>query len=72
MAVEMSCQHCGSFGGSRKYVKGSWWIEVMLWLCFLVPGIIYSIWRLTTKECPICGAPNMIPVKSPRAPAALR
>jgi len=34
--------------------KGHFALEFVLWLCFLVPGIIYSIWRLTTRRetCP--------------------
>jgi hypothetical protein len=67
MAVEMDCQDCGSFGGFRTLVKGSLSVEIVLWACFLVPGMIYSIWRLITAErvCPMCGSPNMIQVDSP-------
>jgi hypothetical protein len=66
------CQHCGSLGAPKTRVKGSFWIEVILWFCFLVPGVIYSVWRLTTKDkvCTACGALNMIPVDSPKAQAA--
>jgi hypothetical protein len=73
MAVDMYCTNCGTVARPRQQIKGSFLIEVMLWLCFLVPGIIYSIWRLTTKAivCPRCGAPNMIPTASPKARAAL-
>ena len=68
-AGELLCQNCGAVGRPTKRVKGSFLIELVLWLCFLVPGVIYSIWRLTTKElvCPQCGAPNMIPADSPKA-----
>jgi hypothetical protein len=73
MAVQMYCQNCGSIAAPTKRVRGSFFIELILWLCFLVPGLIYSIWRLTTKElvCPKCGAPNMIPADSPKAKAAI-
>ncbi len=73
MAQTLYCQHCGTIGRPATRVKGSFLIEVALWLCFLVPGLIYSLWRLTTKEavCPRCGAPNMIPTDSPKARAAL-
>lgn len=42
-------------------------IEVILWLMFLVPGIIYSIWRLTSRHraCAMCGGTGLIPVDSP-------
>jgi hypothetical protein len=61
------CPHCGTRGAPRIQAKGSLLIEIILWLCFLVPGIIYSLWRLTTKEpvCPTCAAPGMIPAGSP-------
>ena len=69
----MYCPNCGSVGTPRNRTKGSFWIELILWLCFLVPGLLYSVWRLTTKEavCPKCGAPHMIPADSPKARAAL-
>lgn len=73
MADEQYCLQCGTVGKPKKRVKGSIWIEIVLWLFLILPGLIYSIWRLTTKErvCPACGAPNMIPLDSPRARAAI-
>lgn len=70
---QMYCQNCGTVGVPKKHVKGSFWIEVVLWLFLILPGLVYSIWRLTSKElvCPSCGAPNMIPTDSPKARAAL-
>jgi hypothetical protein len=37
-------------------------------MCFIIPGVIYSIWRLTTrrKVCGVCGHDTMIPVSTPR------
>lgn len=66
------CPNCGTTGAPVSVTRGSILIEIVLWLCFLVPGLIYSIWRLTTryKACPSCSAPNMIPLDSPRALAA--
>jgi len=62
------CANCGYIGRPKKYTRGSFVIEVFLWLLFLLPGIIYSIWRLTTKVkvCPKCKAPNMIPENTPK------
>lgn len=67
------CQHCGAVARPITQVKGSFAIELVLWLCFLVPGVFYSVWRLTTKAqvCPTCHAPHMIPLDSPKASAAL-
>jgi hypothetical protein len=63
------CTTCGYIGGSTTITKGSLIIEIFLWLCFLFPGIIYSIWRLTSKyaACPKCKGPSMIPMDSPVA-----
>lgn len=72
--VKLYCTRCGDVNYPKKVTGGSFLIEVILWLCFLVPGIIYSIWRLTggrTNVCRKCGGAELIPVDSPRAKAAL-
>ncbi|QHG91182.1 hypothetical protein CVO_04715 [Sulfurimonas sp. CVO] len=67
MAKELICTNCGYIGHPKKVTKGSFFMEVILWFLFIVPGIIYSIWRLTTRynACPFCGASNMVPLDSP-------
>lgn len=61
------CGNCGTIGQPSSVTKGSIWIEIILWLCCLFPGIIYSVWRLTTrtKACPSCKATNIMPINSP-------
>lgn len=63
------CMACGATSEGHMHTRGSIWIEIVLWLCFLVPGIIYSIWRLTSRRqvCPVCCNPGLIPVGSPKA-----
>lgn len=63
------CPACGTTSEGQTHTRGSILIEIILWLCFLVPGIIYSIWRLTTRQkvCPACKNPGVIPINSPRA-----
>jgi len=65
----MHCMTCGVEGPTKTRTRGSIAIEVILWLCFLVPGLIYSVWRLTTRRevCASCGAENIIPIESPAA-----
>lgn len=65
------CVQCEHFGTPKNYTNGAFAIEAILWLMFLVPGLIYTIWRLTTRYsgCPRCGAPHMIPAEAPRAQA---
>lgn len=62
------CSACGTIGRSKTVTRGSIAIEIILWLCFLVPGLIYSIWRLTTRTdaCAACGSPALLPIDSPR------
>ena len=62
------CSTCGTTGRSVTTTPGSFFIELLLWLFFLLPGLIYSIWRLTNKKtgCASCGGTALIPLDSPR------
>lgn len=62
------CNNCGFTGRRKTETKGSILIEIVLWLCLIVPGVIYSIWRMTTrcKVCPKCENRLMIPTNSPK------
>lgn len=64
----MICSNCGTMGTGKTMVQGSFLIEVVLWLFMILPGLIYSIWRLTTKKvgCASCGGNALIPLNSPR------
>jgi len=66
-AKEFVCKFCGFVGKPKKVTEGSFLVEIFLWLLFLLPGVIYSIWRMTTRKdvCPKCGKPDMIPVDTP-------
>jgi hypothetical protein len=69
MAAEQQiCPNCGYQGAPRSITKGSFLIELFLWLCFIIPGLLYSLWRVSSRTtgCPSCGASNMIPLSSPR------
>lgn len=63
------CVTCGSEVKPKTRVKGSVVTEFVLWIFFLLPGVIYSIWRLSTKEkvCTACGASTLVPIDSPVA-----
>lgn len=65
----MLCVNCGHKGTPAKITPGTFGMEVLLWLIFLVPGVIYSLWRLSAAfpGCPKCKAKNMIPEDSPIA-----
>jgi len=68
MKVTSVCPNCGHVGYPKTRVKGSILIELILWIMFIIPGVIYSIWRLTTKAkvCPMCAASCMIPASTPK------
>ena len=62
------CTMCGSQTRLPKsHTKGSMLIEIVLWLAFIVPGLIYSLWRVTTRQkvCPACGSTALIPLSTP-------
>ncbi len=64
----MICPSCGTRGEPRQATKGSIVIELILWICLIVPGLIYSFWRLSSRHsvCPSCGQPGMIAIATPR------
>ena len=67
MEAATICRDCGSQGSLRTKTKGSIFMEIILWCCFLLPGLIYSVWRMTSRErvCNICGSKNYVPLNSP-------
>ncbi|WP_288126673.1 hypothetical protein [Thiomonas sp.] len=67
--AEMFCTSCGSVGEPVTNTPGSFRLELFLWLMLLLPGLIYSVWRLTArrKVCATCSSATLIPVNSPVA-----
>ncbi len=67
MSKQLICSQCGHVGNSKIAIKGNGAIEIVLWLCFIIPGIIYSIWRSSSrhKVCQSCGSNILIPLDSP-------
>lgn len=61
------CPACGFVGKGKSVTPGSTGIELLMWICFIIPGLIYSLWRISArgKACPSCGNRNLIPVGSP-------
>jgi len=62
----MYCKKCGNVGPTKAIMKGSFAMELVLWIFFLLPGLVYSIWRLTTKGrgCSVCGSEDVIPANA--------
>ena len=65
----MYCTACGHEGETTTATKGGLLIEIALWLCFAVPGLIYSLWRINSRHetCSACGSASLVPTTSPVA-----
>lgn len=63
----MVCTACGHHGATKQHTRGSILIEIILWLCFLIPGLIYSVWRHSTRKpvCSACGSEHVVPPNTP-------
>src|SRR4051812_29106904 len=68
-ASDVFCTSCGHLGATKTRTKGNLGIEIVLWLCLIVPGLVYSIWRMSsrTQVCASCGAATLVPADSPVA-----
>ena len=69
MSGEFFCTSCGTVGRPRVRNRGSSAIEIILWLCFIFPGLFYTLWRMGRRDryCRTCKAQTVIPVESPIA-----
>jgi hypothetical protein len=64
--LNMYCTACGYEGPGEK--KGSILVTLLLLCVWIVPGIIYEVWRCSgQKQCPSCKASALIPAHSPKA-----
>lgn len=56
------CTNCGYYGAAVREKKGGCLLEIVLWLLFLAPGLIYSIWRRTNRHliCKRCNSRNIV------------
>lgn len=67
MSKELICAQCGNVGKTKSNTPGSIIIEILMYCMFIIPGLIYSMWRLSARKmvCGICGSANLIPLDSP-------
>jgi hypothetical protein len=61
------CTVCGYLGKPKQHTKGTFAFEVVLWFLFIIPGLLYSLWRITNKyrACPKCNSTAVIPLDTP-------
>lgn len=69
--MKVLCRNCGHIGSPQRKLKGHILITLILLICWLVPGIIYMIWRRTglKDSCSKCGSEMVVPANSPAAAA---
>jgi len=68
MSRRLLCRNCGWNGDQpAAETPGSFRIELLLWLILIVPGLIYSLWRISTRRdvCPLCRSHELLPADSP-------
>ncbi len=60
------CARCGCSAKPIIYRRGSIGVEIILWLCLIIPGLAYTVWRFVTRAriCPNCYTDTMISTKS--------
>lgn len=61
------CSACGTLAAPSVKTRGSFGIELVLWLFFLIPGLVYSLWRLSSRRevCQACGSESILPPDTP-------
>ena len=55
--MNIRCPNCKFEGKGKRITKGYFAVELLLYFAFILPGIAYTLWRLTNKKdiCPQCG-----------------
>jgi DNA-directed RNA polymerase subunit RPC12/RpoP len=53
----VECVACGHVGATK--LRGSIFITIILLFFYIIPGIIYMIWRRGGRGCSACGSSNV-------------
>jgi hypothetical protein len=72
VAVRMVCADCFHVAVPDTVLEGSDLVELLAWVCFGIPGLLYCWWRhlARIKVCPNCGGGELI--REARATALAR
>lgn len=73
MAAQRICSTCGHLGIPLSEARGSFALEVCLWLVglivwpLLIVALIHTLWRFFARRaaCPKCGGHTLLPIDSP-------
>lgn len=65
----MYCMRCNEFAEPKRITPGSNAITVILVLLFILPGVLYMLWRRSAEYqvCGLCGSRDIVPNESPIA-----
>ena len=58
------CRSCGNEGRARRTYRGSFFVELGLWLLLFLPGLVYTVLRATKRKqvsCVACKSPDLAP-----------
>ncbi len=77
MQKYMICTDCEDVVEPAKKTKGLFVIEIILWLCLILPVLIYTLWRTFSSsarylECPHCKGRSIVPLKSSKGKRILK
>lgn len=69
MPQEMLCTRCYREAKPKTHTPGSFIVELALYLLLVVPGLLYSGYRIANrhKVCRYCGSPELVDLSSPAA-----
>ena len=67
--MEIFCRNCGHFGEPERSNRGHVLISLLLLCTFIIPGIIYIVWRRSDPHlrCERCGSIDTVAHNSPYA-----
>jgi len=62
------CANCYEMVIPYRKTPGWFLLELVLWMMFIVPGLFYTIWRISNKfdACPVCESKDVAHPDSPR------
>lgn len=71
--VTVRCAKCGYHGPAEPRAPGKLWLEAVFWIAFMIPGVVYSIWRLFWRKylCPQCKSADQQVVIAPARRVAM-
>ena len=63
---QIHCTNCSYEGKGKVFTEGNFAFELIMYCFFIIPGIIYTLWRTTFGRhliCPDCKSKNVIKLK---------